>query len=247
MKKGWVKLYRETLEKPIWKNASPEQCKIFITLLLMANYEKNKWRWEGTDFHCKPGQFITSAKSIMLEAGKGISRQNIRSALNSLEAQQFLTTKSTNTGLLITICNWDTYQNPDETTNQQINRQLTSNQPATNQQLTTIKELRNKNKENTPPISPLNGEVQNRFEIFWKAYPKKRGKGMAEKSFLKIKPSQELLDTMIVKIAEFKKCDDWKKKDGQFIPLPATWLNQKRWLDEVLIDGQQESLTIPDD
>lgn len=29
-----------------------------------------------------------------------------------------------------------------------------------------------------------------------------------------------------------KKCDQWRKDNGQFIPYPATWLNQERWEDE---------------
>ena len=29
-----------------------------------------------------------------------------------------------------------------------------------------------------------------------------------------------------------KKSEQWTKDRGQFIPNPATWLNQQRWLDE---------------
>jgi len=34
-------------------------------------------------------------------------------------------------------------------------------------------------------------------------------------------------------IAAQKATDQWKKDGGQFIPLPATWLRQGRWDDEV--------------
>ena len=97
------------------------------------------------------------------------------------------------------------------------------------------KELRVKsnsnNKSNTPPISPKG--IDTRFEKFWDAYPRKVGKGAAEKSFKKYKPDDNLLATMISAIAEQKQSDQWQKDGGQFIPNPSTWLNQKRWEDEI--------------
>jgi hypothetical protein len=67
------------------------------------------------------------------------------------------------------------------------------------------------------------------FESFWAAYPKKEGKGAAEKSFAKVTaPLQLLLDA----IDAHKKRDGWQKEDGRYIPMPATWLNQRRWEDQ---------------
>jgi len=83
-----------------------------------------------------------------------------------------------------------------------------------------------------PLLKKGEGLAINRFEIFWKAYPKKIGKGAAEKSFKKINPSETLLQTMLAAIISASESEQWKKEDGQFIPNPATWLNQKRWEDE---------------
>ncbi len=71
------------------------------------------------------------------------------------------------------------------------------------------------------------------FEIFWKEYPKKIGKGYARKIWQKVKPDKSLLKIILDKIAEFKQSDQWQKDSGQFIPHPATWLNQGRWEDEM--------------
>ena len=71
-----------------------------------------------------------------------------------------------------------------------------------------------------------------RFENFWKIYPKKVGKGAAKKSFEKINPPQELFEKMLTAIDRWKKSQAWKKDGGQYIPYPATWLNQGRWDDE---------------
>lgn len=78
------------------------------------------------------------------------------------------------------------------------------------------------------------------FEKFWKAYPKKRDKGNAEKWFKKHKPSEKLTNIMIKKIERFKDTQDWKKQDGQFIPYPTTWLNAKMWEDEFETDSERE-------
>lgn len=76
-----------------------------------------------------------------------------------------------------------------------------------------------------------------RFDRFWKVYPKKIGKGAAEKSFVKIKPTEELLQKMISVIEEQKRSQQWLKDGGQYIPNPSTWLNQKRWEDEIINTG----------
>jgi predicted phage replisome organizer len=72
------------------------------------------------------------------------------------------------------------------------------------------------------------------FNLFWKAYPKKKSKGNAEKWFKKNKPNKALVDLMIAKIEELKKTKEWQKEKGQFIPYPASWLNSKGWEDEVI-------------
>ena len=77
---------------------------------------------------------------------------------------------------------------------------------------------------------------ESNFEIFWKHYPKKVGKGAAEKSWSKINLAE--FPKIIAAIATQKKSDQWMRDGGQFIPNPATWLNEKRWLDEgVQVDG----------
>ena len=70
------------------------------------------------------------------------------------------------------------------------------------------------------------------FNTFWKAYPKKVAKLKARKAFEKINPDDTLLATMLVSIEKALKSKLWRDKDGQFIPNPATWLNDKRWEDE---------------
>ena len=55
------------------------------------------------------------------------------------------------------------------------------------------------------------------FDEFWKEYPRKVSKGQAETTFKKIKPSEELVKTMILKVRELVKTN-WAKRDKDKIP-----------------------------
>ena len=77
------------------------------------------------------------------------------------------------------------------------------------------------------------------FETFWKAYPKRKSKGDAERAFKKINPDKPfLIKVMLPSIEKAKKSDDWLKENGQYIPYPATWLNAKGWEDEIKEEGR---------
>lgn len=70
------------------------------------------------------------------------------------------------------------------------------------------------------------------FELFWKAYPKKRGgKKNALKAWSKAQDRPDI-SIILTAIESAKRTDQWKKDNGQFIPYPATWLNRGMWADE---------------
>ena len=80
------------------------------------------------------GSFVTSLDSLAKELG--LSVQEIRTALKHLISTGELTSKSTNKYRIITVVNYEMYQQ----VNKQPNSPLTGNQQATNKQLTTIEE-----------------------------------------------------------------------------------------------------------
>lgn len=67
------------------------------------------------------------------------------------------------------------------------------------------------------------------FTTFWQQYPKKVAKPAAQKAWNKLKPN---LPTVLQAIECAQATEQWRKDGGQFIPNPATWLNQRRWEDE---------------
>ena len=71
------------------------------------------------------------------------------------------------------------------------------------------------------------------FKAFWDAYPKHQNKQAARTAFEKVDvPLHTLLDA----IEEQKRSKQWLKDDGEYIPLPSTWLNGKRWEDSMKVD-----------
>lgn len=138
MNEGWFKIHRCLFKKVIWLKSTPEQKVILITLLGMANHEECEWEWNGKQFKAKPGEFITSANSIMNKSGLGISRQNVRTALARFQKYEFLTYESTKTGIFVNIVNWGLYQGEKIEINQDFNQGVTNESPRGNQLLTNM-------------------------------------------------------------------------------------------------------------
>ncbi|MBI9016211.1 MAG: hypothetical protein JEZ07_03005 [Phycisphaerae bacterium] len=134
----WNKLHRELMEKALWLTSTSHQRTVLITLLMMANHKGNQWEFNGQKFICKPGQMVTSLESIARKCGKGVTILHVRRALQKFEKFEFLVNKSTNTGRLITICNWGTYQD----------RNFSADKQMTKQRQTDDKQMTSNNNEN---------------------------------------------------------------------------------------------------
>jgi hypothetical protein len=70
------------------------------------------------------------------------------------------------------------------------------------------------------------------FETFWSVYPKKESKKKAFESWCKIKDPEKTLQDIFNALEWQKIQPKWTERDGQFIPMAVTYLNQERWLDE---------------
>lgn len=82
------------------------------------------------------------------------------------------------------------------------------------------------------------------FAAFWKAYPRGESKQAAIRAWDCLAPTREDLRAMASGLQRAKESALWKK--GMGIPYAATWLNQRRWLDET-DKLPPESLTAPDE
>ena len=91
-----------------------------------------------------------------------------------------------------------------------------------------------KRRDKNTPYTPQRGVVSysDSFLSFWQTYPKKIGKGAAWKSWGKISGVNGNLEKILTAVQWQIRTDQWTKNEGEFIPNPATWLNQRRWEDE---------------
>ena len=101
---------------------------------------------------------------------------------------------------------------------------------------------------NIPPIVPQTGDGEKpskrrreskdapdhkpeRFAGFWKLYPRGENKQAAIRAWDKLKPSDEMIDTMARALRRQVASEEWQRGIG--IPYASTYLNQQRWTDEV--------------
>lgn len=232
LSEGFVKWHRKVFESAIWQN--PNDFRLAFALVGLVNWKESMFQGRNGEVIRVPrGSCITSAKTM--KKLTRLSRQEIRTSLKHLEKADFLTTKPTNHFTMIHI---RTYSKYNDDPNQQVNQHSTSTQPAPNQHLTTIEEGKER-KEGEERKKTDTAQSMEGFDEFWKAYPRKVGKGDCKKIWVRLKPAIELQQRILEAVADQKQSNDWIKEHGKFIPHPSTWLNGERWEDE--IDGDEQS------
>ncbi len=75
------------------------------------------------------------------------------------------------------------------------------------------------------------------FNVFWSAYPRKAGRQKASGAWLKLAPDEELQAKILEALEQQKETAQWQ---SGVIPHASTWLNGKRWEDEVIQGGNGE-------
>ena len=144
---SFIKLYRKLAEWEWYQDS--KMVHLFIHLLINANFKDHNWR----GILIKRGQLPTGINSLYEKTH--ISKQSIRTCIKKLKLTGELTIKTTNNYSIITLCNFESYQNNNKQINTRNNKQLTNNQHTTNKQLTTLKEgEEGKNEKNEKNIYP---------------------------------------------------------------------------------------------
>jgi hypothetical protein len=187
---------------------------------------------------------------------RGIDDDQVKDALEALITAGLVTLYTVRGKPFLQINSWERHQQvrtqkrkypgPDEADaiaddincNQMISNDIRCNQAISNDILTHARaESESNPNPNTNP-NPTRARAReeasdDRFDIFWNEYPRRVSRKDAEKAWKKLKPDEQLFAVIMENLRKQKKCDDWKRDDGQYIPYPATWLNGQRWEDEV--------------
>lgn len=137
--RGFIKLDRAIED---WRYATkPNYVALWVYLLLKANHKQKK----VGDVVVERGCLMTSYDS--LARGTGLSVQTVRTILHHLNGEEIIV-KSTNKNTLIFIVKYDFYQGYRK----QTNKQLTSNQQATNNKQEYKETKKERNIYNSVPV-----------------------------------------------------------------------------------------------
>lgn len=119
MNGNWIKLYRQIMDNPFWKDKPFSKGQAWVDLLLKANYSDSVATINGEQVSVKRGQVFRSVKSLANEWGW--SQNKVRRFLGELTAEHMAEVYGRTNGTLITIENYETFQN-DRRTNGRTNR-----------------------------------------------------------------------------------------------------------------------------
>lgn len=167
---GWIKLHRCLLHNPlVMKDA--DYLAVWCYILLKATHKDYPALFGDKKIILKPGQLITGR--IALSKQLHISQSKVYRILKCYESEHQLEIKVNNKGSLITIVNWELYQDNEVVSEQQMNNERTTSE----QQVNTKQEYKNNKKS-------ILLDLEKDFEALYKPYPKKVGKAKAKKKFI---------------------------------------------------------------
>jgi hypothetical protein len=94
-----------------------------------------------------------------------------------------------------------------------------------------VKESKVKERE----VNPLSAQSadDDRFTQFWNQYPRHEKKKNAQEAFKRINPQNGTFEKIMESLAKFKMSEQWTRDGGKYIPHPTSWLNGRRWEDEI--------------
>lgn len=110
--KGWICLYRDIQDSWVWNSKPFSDGQAWIDLLLSANHEDKKIRFNGEVRTIKRGQVVTSLAK--LEERWGWSRGKVRRYLTLLKKDKMVTLEcnrgGTSNGTTLTLINYEKFQ-----------------------------------------------------------------------------------------------------------------------------------------
>lgn len=161
MAQGWIKLHRQILDNPIvCKDA--DYFAVWCYLLLNATHQNKDAVFAGKKIILHPGQLITGRKSIQEQFD--INESKVQRILKFFENERQIEQQTCNRNRLISIINWNLYQDFEQQNEQPVNNERTTDEQPVNNQCTTDEQQMNTNKNerikeckneiNNPPIEP---------------------------------------------------------------------------------------------
>lgn len=213
----WVKLHDKFLE---WEwHDKPEMVALWLHLLLFANWKDRR----GHGIVVRRGQLVTSLNS--LNEATGISLRSIRTCLERLKNTGEIEEKTTNKFRIITICNYDSYQdketfNDKQTTNKRHSTDIQSTTPTDSTEYTDGQIILSKDN-----ISPIESVVDFFNKTMASAViPKIRGSSGKRKTAIQARIREHGIDAVYEMITIASKSDFLNGKNNR------NWVANFDWL-----------------
>jgi hypothetical protein len=211
---GWMSIHRKLLSSDLWLSEPFTRGQAWADMIGLANHKDGFIRVRGINVTIKRGQVGWS--EVRLAGRWKWSRSKIRRFLKELETRQQIEQQKNNVTLLLSIVNYDTYQENDN--------KKDSRRTAERQQKDTNNNVNNENKK----ISII-------FEAFRQAYPgTKRGLKTELEYFIK-NNDPETVHLLSPALEKEKNHKSKSKSLGLFVPEwknLKTWISQKCWEQE---------------
>lgn len=223
---GWLKLYRSILDSAVFQDA--EILKVWIWLLCNVAFEQHDTMCYGKVIHLKPGQIATGRKKI--SQCTDLNETKVYRALTALKSLGNIEIKSTNKYSIITVVNWDKYQDENgkiTSSEQQTNSKTTTEEQQDDSKRTQHKNGKNGKNEKEIYICPF-------FDRAWELFPNKRGKSAVSKKAMR--ELAEAGETAVIAAVENYKAEIQRKgTEEKYILHGSTFFNG-RWRDYVVED-----------
>lgn len=163
---GWIKCYRSILENPVCTKSTAHLA-VWIFLCCKVSTKRYKTIFKGEEFFLKPGQLITSRKSIS-ECFSDLNESKVQRILKDLENAHQIEQQTTSKNRLITLINWDKYQKSEQHFEQQVNNKRTTSeqQVNTNKNIKNIENIKNEREgaQNVPHTLPQENNFLGSFK-----------------------------------------------------------------------------------
>ena len=224
MSDGYIKLHRQLLESSVFANTTG--LKIWIWCLLKATYKKRFMSMKigkgNTTINLDIGQFVFGRFSA--EEELSIDGSTIYKWMKKFESDGMIQLQSNSHYTLVTICNWNDYQQDEE-------QEVTTKEQPSNNQVTTKEQPSNTNKKVKNSKESKEDNIYDDFDVdeIYQAYPTKchiKGRSLGKtsknkdkiKTLLKTNSKDKLLKAINFYISDSKKNNVYKEYLTEITP-----------------------------
>jgi len=132
---GWIKIHRKLLKKGYYKDS--HYVHLWVHLLMKSNHESNEFLFNGKMITIQRGQLLTGRNTLSEETG--IESSKVERIIKVLKSEQQIEQQTFNKFRIITICNYEDYQ--------EVNKKVNNKRTTSEQQMNTNKNDKNDKKE----------------------------------------------------------------------------------------------------